>query len=161
MLFSLWTPTKRTQRHVCSQLVIRNALKHEVLVWAPNDVTPGHLGTQKTYGKIRNRYYWRNMFRDIDNWCMSCIDCTMKKSPRNTYKAPLLPIPVENAFDRLAVDCLRRFPLFNTGNRYVVVFTEYLTRWPEAFAVPNTDARTIVSCSLLTLSSHMVLLGHY
>ena len=47
------------------------------------------------------------------------------------------------AFDRLAVDCLGLFPLSNAENRYVVVFTEYLTRWPEAFAVPNTDARTI------------------
>ena len=153
LLFSLWIPTKRTQRDVCLQLVIPDALKNEVLVWAHDDVTAGHLGTQKTYGKIRNRYYWRNMFRDIDKWCKSCVDCAMKKSPRNTHKAPLLPIPVENAFDRLAVDCLGPFPLSNAGNRYVVVFTEYLTRWPEAFAVPNTDARTIARL----LVNHIVL----
>ena len=42
------------------------------------------------------------MFRDIDRWCKSCVDCTMKKSPRNRHRAPLLPIPVENAFDRVA-----------------------------------------------------------
>ena len=153
LLFSLWTPSKRTNRDVCSQLVIPDALKHEVLVWAHDDVTAGHLGTQKTYGKIRTRYYWRNMFRDIDRWCKSCVDCAMKKSPRNRHKAPLLPIPVENAFDRLAVDCLGPFPLSNAGNRYVVVFTEYLTRWPEAFAVPNTDARTIARL----LVNHIVL----
>lgn len=113
------------------------------MVWAHDDVTAGHLGTQKTYGKVRTRYYWRNMYRDIDRWCKSCVDCAMKKSPRNRHKAPLLPIPVENAFDRLAVDCLGPFPLSIAGNRYVVVFTEYLTRWPEAFAVPSIDAATI------------------
>jgi hypothetical protein len=48
----------------------------------------------------------------------------------NRHKDTLLPIPVENAFDRLAVDCLGPFPLSNGGNRYVFVFTEYLTRWP-------------------------------
>ena len=153
LLFSLWTPSKRTQRDVCSQLVIPDALKHEVLVWAHDDVTAGHLGTQKTYGKIRTRYYWRNMFRDVDRWCESCVDCAMKKSPRNRHKAPLLPIPVENAFDRLAVDCLGPFPLSNAGNRYVVVFTEYLTRWPGAFAVPNIDALTIARL----LVNHIVL----
>ena len=85
------------------------------------------------------------MFRDIDRWCKSCVDCARKKSPRNRHRAPLLPIPVENAFDRVAVDCLGPFPRSNAGNRYVVVFTEYLTRWPEAFAVPTIDARTIAN----------------
>ena len=161
LLFSLWTPSKRTNRDVCSQLVILDALKHEVLVWAHDDVTAGHLGTQKTYGKIRTRYYWRSMFRDIDRWCKSCVDCAMKKSPRNRHKAPLLPIPVENAFDRLAVDCLGPFPLSNAGNRYVVVFTEYLTHWPEAFAVPIPMLKLSLASLLITLSSNMVLLGRY
>ena len=34
-------------------------------------------------------------------------------------------------------------PLSNSGNRYIVVFSDYLGRWPEAFAVPNTKAATI------------------
>ena len=142
-----------TQHDVCSQLVIPDALKHEVLVWAHDDVTAGHLGTQKTYGNIRTHYYWRNMFWDIDRWCKSCVDCAMKKLPRNRHKAPLLPIPVENAFDHLAVDCLGPFPLSNAGNHCVVVFTEHLTRWPEAFAVPNTDTPTI-ACLLV---NHIIL----
>ena len=129
------------------------------MVWAHDDVTAGHLGTQKTYGKIRDRYYWRNMFRDIDKWCKSCVDCAMKKSPRNTHKAPLLPIPVENAFDRLAVDCLGPFPISNAGNRYVVVFTEYLTRWPEAFAVARTIARLLVNHIVLTHGAPRTLLS--
>ena len=39
----------------------------------------------------------------------------MRKSPRNSKKAPLLPIPVENAFDRVAVDVLGPFPPSNRG----------------------------------------------
>ena len=66
------------------------------------------------------------MFRDIDRWCKSCVDCAMKKSLRNRHRAPLLPIPGGNAFDRVVVDCLGPFPCSKAGNRYVVVFTEYL-----------------------------------
>ena len=98
LLFSLWTPRRRRPQAVYTQLVIPEALKHESLAWAHDDITAGHLGAQKTYAKIRTRYYWRNMFRDIDRWCKSCVDCAMKKSPRNRYRAPLLPIPVENGF---------------------------------------------------------------
>ena len=64
LLFSLWTPDKRTQRDVRSQLVIPDVLKHEVLVWAHDDVTAGHFGTQRTYGKIRTRYYCTVAVRD-------------------------------------------------------------------------------------------------
>ena len=72
------------------------------------------------------------MFTDIQHWVKSCV-------------APLLPIPVEGAFDRVAVDCLGPFPESYSGNRYVVVFSDYLTRWPEAFAVPTIDAPVIAS----------------
>lgn len=34
-------------------------------------------------------------------------------------------------------------PLSTNGNRYIVVFSDYLSRWPEAFAVPDTTAATI------------------
>ncbi len=67
----------------------------------------------------------------------------MRKTPRNRKKALLLPIPVEGAFDQVAVDCLGPFPESYSGNRYVVVFSDYLTGWPEAFAVFTTEAVVI------------------
>ena len=67
----------------------------------------------------------------------------MRKTPRNRKRALLLPIPVEGAFDRVAVDCLGPFPESYSGTRYVVVFFDYLTRGPEAFAVSTIDAVVI------------------
>ena len=80
------------------------------------------------------------MYKDIQHWVRSCVDYQMRKTPRNRKKTPLLPIPVEGAFDRVGVDCLRPFPESYSGNRYVVVFSDYLTRWPDAFAVSIIDA---------------------
>ena len=54
----------------------------------------------------------------------------------------------EKAFDRVAVDVLGPFPPSNRGNRYVVVFSDYLTRWCEAFPVPNVEA-TVISIFLV------------
>ena len=66
----------------------------------------------------------------------------MKKSPRNTKRAALLPLPVEGAFDRVAVFfLLSPFKPFNRQNRYIIVFSDYLTRWCIALIpVPSIEA---------------------
>ena len=57
-------------------------------------------------------------------------------------KPPLTPIPVSGPFDRMGVDVVQ-FPLSDKGNRYAVVFMDYLTKWTEVFAVPNQSSLTI------------------
>ena len=47
------------------------------------ELTSGHLSFQKTYLKIRHRYFWTGMFTEIQQWCVPCVDCTTKKTPRN------------------------------------------------------------------------------
>ena len=56
--------------------------------------------------------------------------------------APLQPMPVEGPFDRVAIDVLGPFPTSDRGNKYIVIFTDYFTKWPEAYAVENADAIT-------------------
>ena len=52
------------------------------------------------------------------------------------------PIPVGGPFHRVGVDILK-LPQTTKGNSYVVVFVDYLTKWPEAFALPDQKAQTI------------------
>ena len=140
ILCHLWSPGKRRVHSICSQVVIPASLCHEILVACHDDPTAGHLGVLKTYEKVRVRYFWHGMFKDIEHWCNSCVDCAMKKIPRGKRKAPLLPIPVKGAFDRVAMDILGPFPVTNDGNRYIIVFSDHYTRWPEAFAMPSIEA---------------------
>ena len=143
LLCHLWTPGKRHLQALCSQIVIPASLRHEVISACHDSPTASHFSTHKTYDKIRRRYFWPGMFRDIDHWCRTCVDCAMKKIPRGQRKAPLLPIPVEGAFDRIAMDILGPLPVTNDGNRYIIVFSDYYTRWPEAFALPSIEAPRI------------------
>ena len=55
---------------------------------------------------------------------------------------PLTPIPVSGPFDRIGVDVIQ-FPKSSRGNQYAVVFVDYLTKWPEVFAMPDQSAITI------------------
>ena len=143
LLYHLDQNQKRNSHDVFSQLVIPQALRFEVLSNVHDHVSGGHFGVHKTFQKVKQRYWWKRMFKDVEHWCKSCQDCSMRKSPRNSKKAPLLPIPVENAFDRVAVDILGPFPVSRKGNRYICVFSDYLSRWCEAFPVPSVEASVI------------------
>jgi len=51
--------------------------------------------------------------------------------------------PVYNPFDRIAVDFVGPLPATKDGNRYILVFVDYATRWPEAFATADMKAVTV------------------
>ena len=143
LLYHLDRSQKRSARDSFSQLVVPQSMKYEILSNVHNHVAGAHFGVHKTFQKLKQRYWWPSMFKDVEHWCKSCVDCAMKKSPRNTKRAPLLPLPVEGAFDRVAVDVLGPFKPSSRQNRYIVVFSDYLTRWCEAFPVPSVEAFVI------------------
>jgi hypothetical protein len=144
ILYHIWHPThgrKRTQAR--KQIVIPASLRSEVLKECHDSLLAGHLGFNKTYDRLRERYYWEGMYQDTQHWIASCAECASHKSPKTTPAGELIPIPVGEPFELMGVDVLGPFPVSRQGNRYIVVFTEYLTRWPEAFAVSNQEAVTI------------------
>ena len=128
LLCHIWTPGKGRLTTPRFQLVVSTALLHEILLSVHDrPLGGGRLGVHKTYEKVRERYYWRGLFADVQHWCTSCVHCAMKKSPKNRPKAPLLTIPVEGPFDMIGVDAEGPFPVTKSANRYLIVFTDYLT----------------------------------
>src|ERR1700720_3861665 len=103
--------------------------------------TGGHLGLNKTYLKLRERYWWLNMYKDLKEWIKSCPDCGGRKNPQQNIM-PKAKIVVSKAWDCVGVDVLGPFPKSDRGNVYVIIFIDYLTRWVEAFAIPNQTAIT-------------------
>ena len=57
-------------------------------------------------------------------------------------KLPLMPIPVGGPFHRVGVDIME-LPLMVHGNKYVIVFVDYLTKWVEAFPSKDQTSKTI------------------
>ena len=92
-------------------------------------------------GELSKWYWWPGMRGDIILWCQACLTCASRQVGRAT-SAPLTPIPVAGAFDRVGVDVLH-FPKSSAGNQYAIVFVDYLTKWPEVFAAPDQTAFTI------------------
>ena len=45
--------------------------------------------------------------------------------------------------ERIALDILGPLPLSEEGNKYNLVVSDYFTKWPEAYSLPNQEATTV------------------
>lgn len=102
----------------------------------------GHFTERKMYATLSTRYWWQGMRADVRHFCRSCLVCASRKGTGRGGRPPLQSIPVGGPFEMVGVDILQ-LPQSYQGNQYVVIFVDYLTKWPEAFAVPDQTAETI------------------
>ena len=104
----------------------------------------GHQGVKRTYEKVRARYYWPNMFKDIEEWCQGCRECMMRKSPGGLrLSMSQIPIPSE-PWEYISVDVMGPFVTAEeSGNKFVVVFCDLLTRYVETIPLRVQDALSL------------------
>ena len=100
-----------------------------------------HLGIETTYQKVKERYYWPNMKKVIEEYVRTCDICQKRGRPfrRETH----IPISVKGPFQRIGIDI--KGPLRETerGKRYIIVAMDYLTKWPEAQATKDAKTTTV------------------
>lgn len=70
----------------------------------------------------------------------------------NAISPRLTPIPVGGPFDCVSVDVLQ-LPKTEEGNKYALVFMDYLTKWPGTYAVPDQTPPTIAKLFVAELIS--------
>lgn len=118
--------------------VIRIHEMEPVLYMVHNDPTSGHFGTEIMFNKIRTRYYWPQMYENIREYVKNCDSCQRRGKPQ-THQL-LHPIPVHSPFYQIGIDFVGPLPKTSNGNKYIIVAMDYLTKWPEAKAVPRATA---------------------
>ena len=62
---------------VSSQLVVPRELRELLLQQYHEKYC--HIGPDKMYNTIRNKYFWQNMYVDVFNWARACAECQMGK----------------------------------------------------------------------------------
>ena len=70
----------------------------------------GHLGVNKTYGQLKQRFYWYEAKEDVLIWVRKCDTCARNKPAQKTPKAHLGDNQVGGPMDRLATDLLGPLP---------------------------------------------------
>ncbi|RWS20243.1 hypothetical protein B4U80_12126, partial [Leptotrombidium deliense] len=118
-------------------ICVPKELRADVLYACHDDTTGGHMGYRKTLKKIRERCYFPGMNLYIKNYVESCRECQTKKSLPSQSAGLLCPIKVGGPFEMIGIDFLGPFPISEQGNKYLIVATDYLTKWVECKATPT------------------------
>ncbi|KAJ8941380.1 hypothetical protein NQ318_003633 [Aromia moschata] len=85
------------------QLVLPKARIHQVLEELHNSPTGGHFGVTRTLARVRDRFYWVNCRRDVEEWCKRCDLCSAKKGPKQEAVLPtdlMLGRPLDETEER-------------------------------------------------------------
>ncbi|KAJ8962270.1 hypothetical protein NQ318_018249 [Aromia moschata] len=125
------------------QLVLPKARIHQVLEELHNSPTGGHFGVTRTLARVRDRFYWVNCRRDVEEWCKRCDLCSAKKGPKTRSRGKMVQYLSGAPFERVAVDILGPLPVTDRGNKYLMVVMDYFSKWPEAVPLPNQEAETV------------------
>lgn len=101
----------------------------------------GHLGFDKTYGLVRERFYWPRMKTEVEKYCKNCPRCIQRKTlPKRA--AELSHLNSEGPMDLVCIDFLTIEPdSRNVCN--VLVITDHYTRYAQAFATRDQKASTV------------------
>ena len=151
VLYHVYNPThRRRDGDVRMQIAVPSKYVPAILEqWHNWLMSGGHQGWNKTYDKVKYRYWWPSMLSDVRHWVQSCTICQQRKtaSRRTTVPRMARQLPSQ-PWEQVCMDVLTigGGVTSHSGNGKVLVLNDVFTRWAEAYAIPNEESETIARC---------------
>lgn len=131
------------------QYVLPNVYRNQVLSLLHNDPLAGHLGIKRTMARIRYKFNWAGYNLTVERWCKRCKECQKRNQPAKKSKGQMKTYVVGEPLERISLDILGPVTRRYNGNKYILVVTDYFTRFAEAYSLPDIEDSTVAD-KLLT-----------
>ncbi|KAI8513239.1 hypothetical protein Bbelb_098780 [Branchiostoma belcheri] len=125
------------------QLLVPKVWVERVLHGVHDNPEGGHLGIEKTKEKLLRSFYWPGLTKDVVVHVTCCDTCATTKGGRRRPRAPLQSSDVGYPNKRIAIDIVGPLPKTTLGNKYVLVLSDYFSKWVEVFPMPDETALTV------------------
>ncbi len=123
-------------------IFVPGKLRLQILQAYHKSALGAHQGFLKTADRIKLKYYWPQLDRDVRHFVETCLECQQRKPVPPSVSVPHLNIKSWAPWDIIEVDVME-LPLTENGNRYVVAFIDHFMKFIEAFATADQRAETI------------------
>lgn len=80
------------------------------------------------------------MEAEVKEYVKSCHDCQTRKLLQLPKAGLLQPIAVGRPFEKVGIDLLGPFPRSENGNKFIIVATDYFTKYVITKALPDGSA---------------------
>ncbi|XP_071949117.1 uncharacterized protein [Antedon mediterranea] len=82
------------QTEPIEQLVVPYPCRNSVLKVSHDIPLAGHLGRKKTLDRIKQRFFWPGIRKDVTEYCNTCENCQKTSKYKTKLKAPMIPMSV-------------------------------------------------------------------
>ena len=128
---------------VVQQICVPTSLRKELLeAYHSNNL---HIGPERLYTAIRQKYYWCGLYSDCYAFAKSCVICQEVKKSTSDKVAPLHPLELCDTFQRVHIDIMGPFtPSTDRKYRYLLICVDAMSRWAEMYPLVTMKAQEIV-----------------
>ena len=105
-------------------------------------LTGGHFSGNRVFRTLSRHWWWDGIYGDVVQQVKRCTEFAIVCGGGKVGLPPLHPIPVQRPLQILVVDIMD-LPATTQGNKHVIVFQVYLTKWPMVYAIPDQKAQRI------------------
>jgi hypothetical protein len=125
---------------------VRQILIHDV----HDSIVAGHLGIDKMIARIRNRFTWDGMSKDIVEYIRSCDRCQRNKPTPSNPIGLLQPLEVPSRnWEHVTMDFIMDLPKSKTGHDAILVVVEKLSKAMTLIPTKSTvSAQQVAQLSL-------------
>ncbi|UYV76768.1 K02A2.6-like [Cordylochernes scorpioides] len=125
-------------------LAVPKKRSKEIMSEYHNHMLNGHLGVARTTYRLKNKYYWPSMLKDVSEFVKTCHLCQSRKGSNQLPSGLLQPIPPANyPFERIGIDFVGPLPSTKRRRKWIIVLTDYYTKYAETKAVPETTVKEV------------------
>eukprot|EP00731_Ephydatia_muelleri_P000823 Em0001g823a len=120
--------------------------RQKILLACHIDSTSGHMGKTRTLYRIKERFMWHGMVKDVVSLLSKCDVCQCMNRKLTTGVRELHPIPVKAPWYMVGIDFIGPLsPVAKDGSRYILTISDYFTKWVEVVPTVNKMASTVAS----------------
>lgn len=124
------------------KIVIPYTLRSAVLKLCHDDA--GHFDSRKTIERVRARYWWSSVRKDVNLYVRGCSTCQQINRRTSAAHGMLGERPLPNTpLEVISVDHLK-LPQTEVGNQYLIVQICHATRYVIAVPSTNTGADDVI-----------------
>ena len=125
---------------ICIPSSFRNIV---VTYFHADPLAEGHLGIRKTYSRLEQRVYFKNMRKYVQTFINSCHSCQESKR-KYLPPVPGTSLHPAGAWQLLASDLLGPYPRGKNNNKSILVILDVFTKYIELFPLRIATAKTMI-----------------